>query len=118
MTLHGRITAREYVDGLDNQVHPMIKRLFPNNDTVFQDSAPIHTAGNVQSWFNITETLWSVLETRMRDRFPPPTSLKQPEDALQEECHRSRKETVQNLYDSIPRRIMAVLKAKGGPTPY
>jgi hypothetical protein len=27
-------------------------------------------------------------------------------------------ETVQNLYEFIPGRIAAVLKAKGGPTPY
>jgi hypothetical protein len=52
ITLHGRITAREYVDRLSNQVHSMIQTLFPNNDEVFQDdNAPIHTAGTVQSWF-------------------------------------------------------------------
>jgi hypothetical protein len=51
ITLHGQITAREYVDRLGNQVYPMIQMLFPNN-TVFQDgNAPIHTAGTVQSWF-------------------------------------------------------------------
>jgi hypothetical protein len=33
---YGRITAREYVDKLGNQVHPMIQT-FPNNDAVFQD---------------------------------------------------------------------------------
>jgi hypothetical protein len=42
ITLHGRITAREYVDRLGNQVHPMIRTLFPSNDAVFQeDNAPI-----------------------------------------------------------------------------
>jgi hypothetical protein len=69
----------------------MIQMLFPNNDNV-----PIHTAETVQSWFeehegglqhllwpaqsshlNITEPLWSVLETTVRYTFPPPTSLKQ-----------------------------------------
>jgi hypothetical protein len=30
ITLHGRITAREYVDRLCNQVHPMIQMLFLN----------------------------------------------------------------------------------------
>jgi hypothetical protein len=41
ITLHGRITAWEYVDRLGNQVHPMIQTLLPNNDAVFQeDSAP------------------------------------------------------------------------------
>jgi hypothetical protein len=43
ITLHGRITAREYVDSLGNQVHPMIQTLFPNNDTVFRDKTPTFT---------------------------------------------------------------------------
>jgi hypothetical protein len=32
ITLHGRVTAREYMDRLGNQIHPMIQTLFPNND--------------------------------------------------------------------------------------
>jgi hypothetical protein len=49
ITLHGRNTAREYVDRLGNQLHPMIQTLFPNNDAVFQeDNAPIHIAGNIR----------------------------------------------------------------------
>jgi hypothetical protein len=107
ITLHGRITAREYVDRLDNQVHPMTQMLFPNDDTVFQDdNAPIHTARGVQLWFeerkgelqhlpwptqspdlNITEPHWSVLEIRVRTRFPPSTSLRHLEDVLQEEWY-------------------------------
>jgi hypothetical protein len=52
ITLHGRITAREYVDTLGNQVHPMNHTLFPNNDAVFQDdNIPIQTAATVQSGF-------------------------------------------------------------------
>jgi hypothetical protein len=31
ITLHSQITAREYVDRLSNQVHPMIQELFPND---------------------------------------------------------------------------------------
>jgi hypothetical protein len=136
-TLHGRITAREYVDRLCNQVHPILQMLFPNNDAVFQDdNTPIHTAGTVQSWFeehegelqhvlwpaqspnlNITEPLWSLMETRVRNRFPPPTSLKQLED-VQEEWYTIPLQTVQNLYESITRRSAAVLKAKRGPTLY
>jgi hypothetical protein len=56
ITLHGRITAREYVDRLGNQVQPVIQTLFPNNDAVFQDdNAPIQTDGTVQSWFEVRE---------------------------------------------------------------
>jgi hypothetical protein len=44
--LHGRITARDYVDRMGNQVHPMIQKLLPNNNAVSQDdNAPIHKAG-------------------------------------------------------------------------
>jgi hypothetical protein len=64
---------------------------------------PFNIAGTVQSWFeehdgelqhlpwpaqstdlNITEPLWSVIVSRVRNRFPLPTSLWQPEDFLQE----------------------------------
>jgi hypothetical protein len=52
ITLHGRITATEYVDKLGYQMHPITQTLFPNNDAVFQDdNAPTHTAGTVQSRF-------------------------------------------------------------------
>jgi hypothetical protein len=54
----------------------------------------------------------------VRKRFVPPPSLKQPEDVLQEVRYKTPLETVQNLCKSIARRIVAVLKAKGGPTPY
>jgi hypothetical protein len=86
------------VNRLGNQVHPMIHTLVPNDVAAFQDSASIHTARTVQSWYedelehlswpaqspylNITEPFWSVSETRARNRFSPPTSLKQLEDAL------------------------------------
>jgi hypothetical protein len=54
----------------------------------------------------------------VRNIFPPPTSLKQLEDVLQEEWYKIPLETVQNLYESIARRTAAVLKSKGGPTTY
>ena len=44
--------ASDHVDILDNQIHPVVQKLFPNNDAVFQDdSSPINTARSVQSWF-------------------------------------------------------------------
>jgi hypothetical protein len=81
--------------------------MFPN-DAVFQDdNALIQTAGTLQSWseehedelrnlpwpeqsldLNINESLWSVLETRVRNTFPSSTSLKQLEDVLHEEWYK------------------------------
>jgi hypothetical protein len=50
ITLHGQITAREYVDRLSSEGHHIIHMLFPTNDAVFQDdNAPIHMAWTIQS---------------------------------------------------------------------
>jgi hypothetical protein len=51
ITLHGRITAREHVKRLGNQVHPIIQMLFLNNAAFQHDDAPIHTAVTFQLWF-------------------------------------------------------------------
>jgi hypothetical protein len=48
-------------------------------------------------YLNFTEPLWPVLETRMRNRFPPSTSQKQLEGVLQEEWHKISLEIVQNV---------------------
>ena len=95
-----------------------------------------YTARSVQSWLevhenalqhlpwsvqspdlNIIKPLWSVLERRVRSRFPPPSSLKQLHD-LREEWYSIPLEIIQNLYESIPRRIQAVFQTNGGPSPY
>jgi transposase len=120
------------MDILGSQVHPMAQVLFPNNDAIFQDNDLAYTVRSVQAlceehedafqhllWLaqspnlNNIEPLWSVLESRVRSRSPP-LSLKQ----LEEEWHSIPLATIQNLHQSIPRRIQAVLQANGGPTPY
>jgi hypothetical protein len=98
----------------------MIHTLFPNNDALFhEDNAPIHTAVTVQSRFeehegelqhllwpaqspylNIIEPLWSVAENRVRNRFPPATSLEELEFVLQEGWYKIPLETIQKLYDT------------------
>ena len=120
ITLNGRITASDYVDTSGNQVHPVVQMLFPNNDVIFKDGiSPIHTVRSVLSWFeehedalqtfswpaqspnvNIIEQLWSVLESRVRSRFPPP-SLKQLQDVLQDDWYSIPLEPTRNLYESI-----------------
>jgi hypothetical protein len=57
------------------------------------------------------------LEIRERNTFPTPTSIEQLE-VLQGEWHKIPLDTVENLYKSIPRRILALLLAKDGPPPY
>ena len=58
------------------------------------------------------------LENKVRARFPPPRTLSELETALHEEWVRIPMNFVQDLYLSIPRRMQAVIQAKGGLTPY
>jgi hypothetical protein len=96
ITLHGRITAREHVDRLGTQVHPMIQTLFANNDAVFREhNAHIHRVGTVQSWFEEHKGELSIFPGQHNHQISTslnhssqfrrhPTSRKQVEDVLQE----------------------------------
>jgi hypothetical protein len=66
---------------------------------------------------NIIGPLWSVLDSRVRSKLPPPSSLNQL-DALHAEWYKIPLETIQNLSASIPRRLQTVLQANGDPTSY
>jgi len=76
-------------------------------DEIFRDdSSPIHTARSVHSWleehegalqhlpwaaqlpdFSIIVPVWSVVKSRVRSCYPPPSSLKQLEDDFREELY-------------------------------
>ncbi|GFS98444.1 transposable element Tcb2 transposase [Trichonephila clavipes] len=116
----------------------MLQTLFPGERPVFQDdNAPVHTSRSVQTWLhehddevkhltwctqspdlNINDPLWGYLEDNVRARFPPPRTLFELEAILHEEWVQILMNFVQDLYFSIPRRLQAVIQAKGGPTTY
>ncbi len=107
-------------------------KLCRNADFIFQqDLAPAHTAKGTKSWFNdygVTvldwpanspdlipiENLWGIVKRKIRDTRPNNADdLKAAIKATwasitPEQCHR--------LIASMPRRIDAVIHAKGGPT--
>ncbi|GFU49113.1 transposable element Tcb2 transposase [Trichonephila clavipes] len=107
---------------LSMEVHPFVQTSFPGECPLYQDdNAPIHTAKIVQEWFseherevghldwppqspnvNIIEHLWGNLESKLRARFPPPSTLSALETALHEEWLHIPLQVVHNLYVSIP----------------
>ncbi|GFX77101.1 transposable element Tcb1 transposase [Trichonephila clavipes] len=138
VTLHGKVKAAHYVHILGDLVHPFVQTSFSGECPLYQDdNAPIHTAKIVQEWLaehegevghldwppqspdlNIIEHLWGYLESKLRARFPPSSTISALETALHEEWLHIPLQVVHDLYASIPRRIQSVIQSKGGPTPY
>ncbi len=112
--------------------------VYPSSDDYFQqDNAPCHKAQIISDWFlehdneftllkwppqspdlNPIEHLWDVEEREIHIMDVQPTNLQQLRDALMSIWTKISDECFQQLVESMPRRIKAVLKAKGGPTRY
>ena len=113
---------------------PSVEDLYGDADFIFQqDLAPAHTARSTKTWFdahaitvldwpanspdlNPIENLWGIVKKKMRDTRPKnkeelTASIKHIWASItSRQCHR--------LIASMPRRIEAVIKAKGFPTKY
>jgi hypothetical protein len=81
---------------------------------------------NVLPWhsklldLNPIEHLWDQLDKRERQQQPPPQTLDQLHQMLQQEWRTipRNNDIVRNLIESMPRRCRAVLAARGGHTRY
>ncbi len=67
---------------------------------------------------NPIKHLWDVVEREIRIMDVKPTNLQQLRDAIISIWTKISEECFQHLIESMPRRIKAVLKAKGGPNRY
>ncbi len=123
-----KVTAPIYQYILEHFMLPSADQLFKDADFIFQqDLAPAHTAKSTKSWLNDhgvgvldwpanSLDLWGIVKRKMRN--------KRPKDA--DELKATVKETwasippqqCHKLITSMPRRIEAVIKAKGAPTKY
>ena len=59
-----------------------------------------------------TEHLWDELEHRLRKRISCPTSVPDLTNTLLTECSQIPTDTVQNLVESLPKNVEAVIAAK------
>jgi hypothetical protein len=131
--LQGNLNAEGYKDILTRCILSTIVDQFDDDDCLYQhDNAPCHKARSVREWFvdnkipemdcpahspylNPIEHLWAELERRLRSRPQRPTSLTALATALQEEWAAILPETFRHLVESIPGKVRAVIKEKGGP---
>jgi len=100
-----------------------------------QDNDPKHTSRLADEWFedndiqllvwpaqspdlNPIEHIWTHLKQQLRQYPVPPKGVHESWDRLVEEWSKIPAETCQGLIGSMPRRIQAVIEAKGGQTKY
>ncbi len=133
------LNATAYLSIVADHVHPFITSVYPSSDAYFQqDNAPCHKAQIISDWFlehdneftllkwppqspdlNPIEHLWDVVEREIHIMEVQPINMQQMRNTIimpiwtkiSEECF-------QYLVESMPLRIKALLKAKGGPTRY
>ena len=134
--VNSNLNASAYQDILDNAMPPTWWQQFGEVPFLFQhDCAPVHKARTIKTWLdefgveeldwpaqspdlNPIEHLWDELERRLRARPSRPTSVPDLINALQNEWAPIPTETLQNLVEGLPRRVEAVIAAKGVPTPF
>ena len=130
----GSLNGRSYIDILDNNLIPSIHlHALTNNCQFQQDNAPCHRSSLVKEWFesngidvmdwpaqspdlNPIENLWDHIGTTIHEYNP--TNHKELLSAIHEAWNGITIERLSKLYDSMPRKCAAVIKAMGGPTRY
>lgn len=100
-----------------------------------QDNAPPHSARSTKQWFadhnipllpwpasspdlNLIEHVWALMKERISRHVLRPTIRAAMRAAVQDEWNAVSEHDLNGFLDSIPRRIQAVIVARGGPTAY
>lgn len=133
----GRMDSKKYIQVLETALKPSFNKLFgdTNMDSIRfqQDNAPCHKSGVTMKWLsnngvelldwppqspdlNPIEHLWSILKRKIREHSI--TSKESLKNVLIQEWHAITPQECQRLVSSLPKRITAVVKAKGFSTKY
>jgi hypothetical protein len=133
--INGRIDANLYQEILSDEFLQTLHFYGLDRDSIiFQhDNDPKHTASSTIRWLrdhnifvlkwppqspdlNPIEHLWSYLKERIRNRPVQPKNKEELWEAFREEWSRIDPDFCAKLISTMPERIAAVLKAKGGNT--
>ncbi len=126
-----------YKSILEDELLHTIKfyNLNPSQVIFQQDNNSKHKAASIQVWLrnqefdvlewpaqsldlNLIEHLWAILKRKLNQYDRPPNGMLELWEHIEVEWEKIDKDTCQKLIESVPRRIEAVIKAKGMWTDY
>ena len=124
--------AVQYCEILEDGVMGSFEKLeVEEEERMFQqDNDPKYTSKKATKWLEDNdihpcpaqspdlEHLWVHLKKRLREYPTPPKGVHELWERVAEEWNQITPETCQRLIESMPRRVQAVIKAKGGHTKY
>lgn len=134
--VNGNMNSIKYINVLDENLWPVIARHFTVDPYIFQeDNAPCHVSRQSKRWktdndiptltwppqspdLNIIENVWKVLKHRVQRRIGDIQSAEDLKTVVQETWTSLQLHYIQSLYQSLPKRLRTVLRAKGFITKY
>jgi transposase len=135
--VQGIMDGQQYCEILEAGVVESFEKLeMPEGERIFQqDNDPKHRSKKADKWFednninvmvwpaqspdlNPIEHLWVELKKALKKYPRPAKGVHELWERVVEEWNKIPPETCQNLIESMPRRIQAVIKAKGGHIKY
>uniref|UniRef100_A0A914DAA9 Transposase n=1 Tax=Acrobeloides nanus TaxID=290746 RepID=A0A914DAA9_9BILA len=130
-----KVNSAEYTQVLSMSLLPFQRRNRRKKHIFQQDNAGIHTSRETMAWFaannievlewpscspdlNIMENLWGIMVRIVYANNRQFQTVDELKVAIVEAYENIPQETIQKLFDSMPKRIADVLKKNGGMTKY